>query len=437
MGPASVIVVGGGPAGMFLGLMLARAGVPVTVLEKHADFLRDFRGDTVHPPTLRLLDDLGLGSAFARLPAGRMTAMVMRIGSHEVTMGNLAAMPGRYRYFAMVPQWDLLDLLASAGRAEPLFTLRLSSQVTGLLRTEDGTVSGVRVRDAAGEHELRADLVVGCDGRDSVVRREAGLELVESRLPFDVWWVRVPMAAGDDSSVVAARFVDGQAAVSMARHDYHQVAYLIVKGTDAARRGEGLDRFRGELGRLFGWRAEQLAAIASWDDVKFLDARAGMLRRWHAPGLLCLGDAAHPMSPVMGVGINLAVQDAVAAARILGPHLRAGAVRDRHLATVERRRRVPTALTRAMQDNEHRHLVTPALAGRIGSRPLPAFVRVMQVSPRLSGLITWLQAVVIGRERTPAAARRPDPAANHGMAGPARWAEARAEPPYCRRGADQ
>lgn len=391
---------------MFLGLMLARAGVHVTVFEKYPDFLRDFRGDTVHPPTLRLLDDLGLGERFRRIPAGRMTAMNMRVGTHDVTMGNLAMMPGRYRHFAMVPQWDLLDLLAEAGRREATFTLRMSTTVTGLRRDAQGRVAGVRYRDSTGEHEMAADLVVGCDGRRSVVRESVGLELVESDLPMDVWWVRIPMVPEDDRDNVVARFVDGHVAVSMARHDYHQVAYLIAKGTDAARRRSSIADFRAILADQFGYTSEQVSAIGSWDDVKFLDARAGMVTRWWAPGVLCIGDAAHPMSPVMGVGINLAVQDAVAAARLLAPRLVSGTLDDHDLARVQRRRVMPTRITRAMQDNEHDSLIRPALAGEIGRLPLPPFVRVMQISPRLSGLLTYVQANVIGREPTPDFARR-------------------------------
>lgn len=401
----SVAVVGGGPAGMFLGLLLARGGVRVTVMEKYPDFRRDFRGDTVHPPTMRLLDDLGLGGTFRRIPAGRMTTMKMRIGSRDLTMGNLESMPGRYRHFAMVPQWDLLDLLARAARKEPSFTLRMSSDVTGLTRDSDGRVNGVSYRDAVGTNHLDCDLVVGCDGRWSVVRRAVGLQLLESALPMDVWWVRVPMGPQDDDGNVVSRFVDGHAVVSMARHGYHQVAYLIAKGTNEQRRTGNIADLRSILAELFGWSAAQLASVRSWDDVKFLDARAGMLTRWWAPGVLCIGDAAHPMSPVMGVGINLAVQDAVATARILTPHLLADRLKDRHLAAVERRRRRPTRIVRAMQDNEHEHLIRPALEHRVSSMPLPTFVRVMQISPRLSGLLTWLQAIAVGREPTPAFAR--------------------------------
>lgn len=402
---SSVAVVGGGPAGMFLGLLLARAGVQVTVLEKYPDFLRDFRGDTVHPPTLRLLDDLGLGDDFRRIPAGRMTTMKMRIGTRDLTMGNLATMPGRYRHFAMVPQWDLLALLVRAARKQPSFAVRMSTEVTGLTRDSEGVVTGVTYRDEGRERRLNADLVVGCDGRWSVVRRAAGLELVESELPMDVWWVRVPMAPGDDDGNVVSRFVDGHVVVSMARHGYHQVAYLLAKGTDVQRRQGDVADFRGVLAQQFGWSAEQLSGIRSWEDVKFLDARAGMLSRWWSEGVLCIGDAAHPMSPVMGVGINLAVQDAVATARILAPHLLAGTLAGHHLAAVERRRRRPTRITRAMQDNEHEHLIQPALERRISSMPLPGFVRVMQISPAVSGLLTWLQAHAVGHERTPDFAR--------------------------------
>lgn len=402
----SVAIIGGGPSGMVLGLLLARAGLQVTVLEKYPDFLRDFRGDTVHPPTLRLLDELGLGPAFRRIPAGRMTAMKMRIGRHDLTMGDLSRVPGRYRHFAMVPQWDLLDLLAGAASKEPGFTLRMSSEFIGLTRDASGRVNGITYREADGEHSLKSDLVIGCDGRNSGVRREAGLELVESDLPMDVWWARVPMAPADDDGNVVSRFVDGHVVVSTARHDYHQVAYLIAKGSDQKRRLDDVGKFRDVLADQFAWTEEQLAAISSWDDVKLLEARAGTLRRWWAPGVLCIGDAAHPMSPVMGVGINLAIQDAIATARILGPRLVAGDLTDRHLAAVERRRRLPTRLVRAMQDNEHNNLIRPALDGRINDRPLPGFVKVMQISPHLSGILTWVQANALGHEPTPPPARR-------------------------------
>lgn len=390
---------------MVLVLLLARAGVSVTVLEKHEDFRRDFRGDTVHPPTLRLLDDLGLGEAFARLPAGRMSRMRMRIGSREVTTGDLALSPGRYRYFAMVPQWDLLDLLAQEARRLAGFTLRTSCEAVGLIHAA-GRVTGVRYRDDHGEHEIVASLVVGCDGRWSVVRREAGLELAESRLPMDVWWMRVPMRQGEEASQVTARFVDWHAAVSMARHDYHQVAYLIPKGSDRQRRQTDIRELRQALRALFGWDEDQVEAVRGWDDVKFLDARAGMLRRWSAPGVLCIGDAAHPMSPVMGVGVNLAIQDAVATARILAPPLRAGTPFDAHLARIERRRRWVTRVVRAMQDQEHDRLVRPALQGRIDDQPLPGFVMALQLWPRMSGIATWIQTSLLGREPTPSWAKR-------------------------------
>lgn len=290
----SVVVVGGGPAGMFLGLLPARGGVQVTVLEKYPDFVRDFRGDTVHPPTMRLLDDLGLGEEFRRLPAGRMSTMQMRIGTRDLTMGNLEMMPGRYRHFAMVPQWDLLNLIAQAASAEQSFSLRMSSEVTDLIHDTRGRVTGVAFTEAGLERQVACDLVIGCDGRWSSVRRAAGLELVETDLPMDVWWVRVPMAAGDVDGNVVSRFVDGHVIVSMARHDYHQVAYLIAKGTDSQRRAGDIEAFRDVLAEQFGWAEQQLAGIQSWDDVKFLDARAGMLTRWWAPGVLCIGDAAHP-----------------------------------------------------------------------------------------------------------------------------------------------
>ncbi|WP_078889164.1 FAD-dependent oxidoreductase [Streptomyces rimosus] len=365
-------VVGGGPAGMMLGLLLARAGVRVTVLEKHADFLRDFRGDTVHPSTLRLLDELGLGERFARLPAGQLEEVRMRIGDRTLVAADLRRLPGRHKYMAMVPQWDFLDLLANAAAAEPAFTLRMRAACTGL-RTEGGRVTGVRYRDEHGtEHELAADLTVACDGRDSLVRGLAGLRQRTFDVPMDVWNVRVP-APGDGR--VFMRAGDGQFAVTMDRGDYCQTSYLIKKGTDAALRAHGIEWFRDRLGTLFGWGPEVTDAIGSWDDVKLLDVTMGMLRRWYRPGLLCLGDAAHTMSPTGGVGVNLAVQDAVAAARLLAGPLRHGTVGVRDLARVQRRRQLPAAVVQKSQIAEHESLLRPALDGTLDPDRLPVPLR--------------------------------------------------------------
>ncbi|MFS0706399.1 FAD-dependent oxidoreductase, partial [Cellulomonas sp. 179-A 9B4 NHS] len=324
-GPGGVVVVGAGPAGLVLGLLLARAGVRVTVLEKHADFLRDFRGDTVHPSTLGLLDDLGLGDRVAALPHSRVVRAAVDTAAGPVVVADLSRLPVRHPYIAMIPQWDLLDLLADAAAAEPTFELRVRHEVTDVVRDAAGRVAGVAYRGPDGPGRLRADLVVACDGRWSAVRRAVGLPSTSVRVPFDVWWVRVPTTHRVGESLVG-RVRPGRVAVPIPRQGYLQLAVLGHKGTDAVLRARGLDAFRAEVAALVPEVADDVDGIASMDDVKHLDVRVDRLRRWHAPGVLCIGDAAHAMSPVGGVGINLAVQDAVAAARLLAPALRRGAV---------------------------------------------------------------------------------------------------------------
>ncbi|MFF0547181.1 FAD-dependent oxidoreductase [Nocardia thailandica] len=399
------VVVGGGPAGMMTGLLLARAGVEVTVLEKHGDFLRDFRGDTVHPSTLRLLDELGLGDRFAALEQRSLTRMRMIVAGQTIVAADFTRIPGRHKRIAMVPQWDFLTMLAEAARAEPTFTLRMSTAATAPIVT-DGVVRGVRVQGPDGPGELRADLVIACDGRDSVIRAGAGLRQRAFDVPMDVWWVRVPAppdrAGGGE---VFGRFEAGAVAVTMDRGDYLQTSYLIPKGADARFRAAGLDRLRGQLHALFGWDAATLDAIASWDDVKLLEVTMGRLDRWHTPGLLCLGDAAHTMSPVGGVGVNLAIQDAVAAARILAEPLRRGPVPERVLARVRRRRHFPTAVTQRSQLGEHATLLEPALAGTLTRVPAP--LRVVGRVPALAGLAAYVGGVGVRPEHAPAFARRP------------------------------
>ncbi|MGK5729846.1 FAD-dependent oxidoreductase [Streptomyces sp. URMC 124] len=398
-------VVGGGPAGMMLGLLLARAGIRVTVLEKHRDFLRDFRGDTVHPSTLRLLDELGLGERFAELPFPKLEEMRMEIAGTTVVAADFRRLPGRHKYIAMVPQWDFLDLLASSAAAEPSFTLRMCTEVTGL-RKEGGRVTGVRYTTEDGTPgEIAADLTVGCDGRRSVVRREAGLVPDAFDVPMDVWQVRVDAPRGGvKDGRVFARFGGGQAAVTMDRGAYFQTSYLIAKGRDAELRTRDVQWFRDRLGGLFGWDADVTGAIRSWDDVKLLDVTMGRLPRWYAAGLLCIGDAAHTMSPVGGVGVNLAIQDAVAAARILARPLREGTVRLHDLARVQQRRRLPTALVQQSQLGEHR-LIRSALDGTLEAAGLPVPMRLLRRVPPLRTVTAYLGGIGIRPERAPAFAR--------------------------------
>jgi 2-polyprenyl-6-methoxyphenol hydroxylase-like FAD-dependent oxidoreductase len=387
-----------------VGLLLARAGVPVTVLEKHGDFLRDFRGDTVHPSTLRLLDELGLGERFARLPAHRLERMRARIDGETVVLADFGRIPGRHNYIAMVPQWDFLDLLAGAAAEEPTFTLRMNSTVTGLCRDDTGRVTGVHYHDADGPHALAAELTIGCDGRGSLIRHAAGLPATRYEVPMDVWQVRIPKEAEDRAGEVFAWFGDGQVAVTMDRGDYYQTAYLIAKGTDAQRRDTDIADLREQLTRMFGWPTTRATAIRSWDDVLLLRAEMDLLRRWYTQGLLCIGDAAHTMSPVGGVGINLAIQDAVATARILAGPLRAGRIDTRDLAAVQRRRMLPTRVAQRSQRGEHDMLLRPALDGTLRGVPRP--LQVMQIAPFFQGASAYLGGIGIRPEHAPAFARR-------------------------------
>lgn len=400
-------VVGGGPAGMMLGLLLARAGVEVTVLEKHADFLRDFRGDTVHPSTLTLLDEIGLADRFAKLPFHRLEDMRIHIDGVSVTVGHLRNIPGRHKYVAMVPQWDFLDLLAGAGAEEPSFTLRMSTGATGLLTDASGRVTGVRYTDEhGGPGELAADLTVACDGRDSRVRAAAGLVPEYFEVPMDVWQVRVPARDPLKTGRVSLTIRDGQFAATLDRGDYYQTSYLIAKGTDEELRANGIQWFRERLGALLGWGPEATDAIGSWDDVKLLEVTMGRLRRWYREGLLCIGDAAHIMSPIGGVGVNLAVQDAVAAARLLAGPLREGTVGVRDLARVQQRRRLPTVFTQRSQRAEHEMLLRPGLAGTLRADRLPLPLRLVRRIPALQTVTGYVGAIGIRPEHAPAFARR-------------------------------
>jgi 2-polyprenyl-6-methoxyphenol hydroxylase-like FAD-dependent oxidoreductase len=401
------LVVGGGPAGMVLALLLARAGVEVTVLEKHADFLRDFRGDTVHPSTLQLLDELGLAGRFAELPYSRVDEVVFPLGGDRtVVVADFRRLRVRYPYVAMVPQWDLLTLLADAGRDEPGFSLRMRTEMTELIR-DGGRVHGARYRTPDGDsEEIRAELTVACDGRWSVARRQAGLPSTEFAVPIDAWWFRLPRMPGDEPSALTPRAAPGRFAVVIPRDRFLQIAYVGPKGTDEQLRARGIERFRADIAELVPEFRDRVGALASMDDVKHLDVRVNRLRRWHAGGLLCIGDAAHAMSPVGGVGINLAVQDAVAAASLLAGPLRRGAVTPHDLARVRARRLLPTVAVQDLQLLMHRALVAPIVGGRRMAPPGPVLALLDRV-PQVSMVPAYLIGVGMRPEHAPDFARRP------------------------------
>src|SRR5688572_27843930 len=325
-------IAGGGPAGMMLGLLLARAGVDVIVLEKHDDFLRDFRGDTIHPSTLEILHELGMLEDFLRLPHQKVDALAAQVGDTTVRIADFSRLPTRCGYIAFMPQWDFLNFLAERAARFRTFTLRMGAEVTGLIE-DSGRVGGVRGRGKDGPFELRADLVVAADGRHSLVRDEARLPVQSLGAPMDVLWFRLPRRPGDPEQTMG-RFDAGRIFILINRGDYWQSGYVIAKGTFEQIRAAGLHAFREGLTKVAPFARDRVSGIG-WDDVKLLTVRVDRLRRWHRPGMLCIGDAAHAMSPVGGVGINLAIADAVAAANILAAPLREGRVTHEHLQAVQ------------------------------------------------------------------------------------------------------
>jgi len=390
------VIAGGGPAGMMLGLLLARAGVGVTVLEKHADFFRDFRGDTVHPSTLEILYELGVLEEFLRLPHSKVRTLTGQIGETTLTLADFGHLPVHCQFLVLMPQWDFLNFLAQQARAYPSFRLEMQAEVTGLL-TDGEHVGGVRLRTPTGERELRAELVVAADGRDSHVRAAAGLEAIDFGAPMDVLWMRLSKQPGDPAQLFG-RIDFGRIFVMLDRGDYWQCGLVIRKGGFAEIQRRGIEALRADIVQLNPFLRDRVGELRGWDDIKLLTVQVNRLREWYRPGLLCIGDAAHAMSPIGGVGINLAIQDAVAAANILIPELRRGStIPIAALRRVQRRREMPTRITQRVQLIIQNNVIKRVL-GRPGRMRPPLVVRALGAFPVLQRIPARLVGLGFRRE---------------------------------------
>ena len=376
-------IAGGGPAGMMLGFLLARAGVDVIVLEKHADFLRDFRGDTVHPSTLELMYELGILAEFLRRKHQELPQIGAFIDDFQVTVGDFSHLPTHCKFIALMPQWDFLNFIAEKAKAYPHFHLRMEAEVNELI-IENGRVAGVHVKTPQGILEVRATLTIGADGRHSVVRKKAGLEVIDLGAPIDVLWMRISRKPEDPDQSLG-RFRTGKIMVTLNRDEYWQCAYVITKGGFEAIQQRGLPAFRTDIESIAPFLRGRTEELKSWDDIKLLSVAVNRLRQWSRPGLLCIGDAAHAMSPIGGVGINLAVQDAVAAANILSKALARGENIniDERLGQVQKRREFPTRMTQALQVFAHKRFLNPAFSIQAPLRKLPLPLWLLQHFPIL------------------------------------------------------
>jgi 2-polyprenyl-6-methoxyphenol hydroxylase-like FAD-dependent oxidoreductase len=389
------VIAGGGPAGMMMGFLLARAGVDVVVLEKHADFLRDFRGDTIHPSTLDVVHELGLLDEFLRRPHDQLRDVALRVGSEQAKIADFRHVPTHCKFLMMMPQWEFLDFLAGHARKLPGFHLLMQTEALELV-SENGRVVGLSARQPGGELEIRAALVVGADGRHSTIRAQAGLQVQDLGAPMDVLWMRVSRTPADPPDLFG-QIDAGRMLVMIARGDYWQCALLIPKGSDAAVRGRGIAALHESLLGLSPWLGDRVKELVDWDQVKLLSVTVDRLRDWAKPGLLCIGDAAHAMSPIGGVGINLAVQDAVAAARLLAAPLREHAVDLAALQRVQRRREWPMKVVQGMQLAMQDRMIRPILAAS-GPVRMPAFMRLLGRVALLRRIPAWFIGVGVRPE---------------------------------------
>jgi 2-polyprenyl-6-methoxyphenol hydroxylase-like FAD-dependent oxidoreductase len=400
-------VVGGGPAGMMLGFLLARAGVQVAVLEKHADFLRDFRGDTIHPSTMELMYELGLLDAFLKLPHSEVRHLTGEVGDTSLTVADFSHLPVHCPFVAFMPQWNFLNFLADHGRKYPTFDLHMKTEATDLIE-EGGRIAGVRAKTPDGDIEIRADLVVGTDGRHSTVRARAGFHVDNLGAPMDVLWMRFSKRPGDGFEVLG-HIGASHVFIMLDRGDYWQCALVIAKGAYDNVRAAGLDALHQKIVDLAPVLRDRIDEIKSWDDVKLLTVAVDRLPRWYRPGLICIGDAAHAMSPIGGVGINLAVQDAVAAANILADPLSRHAVTVDDLKAVQQRRWLPTRITQSIQLFLQKRVIAPTLARNAAPKPplplkmLDWFPRLQRLPARLIGL--GIRPEHVGTREAPALPR--------------------------------
>jgi 2-polyprenyl-6-methoxyphenol hydroxylase-like FAD-dependent oxidoreductase len=401
-------IAGGGPAGMMAGLLLARAGVDTVVLEKHGDFLRDFRGDTVHPSTLELMKELGVLEAFLARPHQKVREIGGDIDGNRVMVADFSHLPTACKFVALMPQWDFLDFLADEARRYPTFRLLMNAEVTDVLRADD-RVCGVRVQTPDGELDIEAALTIGADGRRSVVRERAGLTVDTFGAPIDVLWMRLSRRETDRAETLGV-IRSGRILVMLNRGDYWQCAFVIPKGGYATLRERGLDQFQDDISVIVPFLSDRVGELGTWDDIKLLTVMVDRLKQWYGPGLLCIGDAAHAMSPIGGVGINLAVQDAVAAANLLYRPLLNGAVSLDDLAAVQKRRLFPTRMTQNAQVAIQKNVLAPVLGlDRTASISLPFPVRLLQRYPMLRRIPARLVGIGVRPEhvRTPNAFAAP------------------------------